>query len=229
MRRFVAAAAALFVLFVLLAVLVSPGSCCNTGVPSPVQHSDRSMFLQLNEPHYGILNSLMLLATAYGREVVWPAAGILLFVFGGRQGRIAAVTMGLLMIALIPIGTVAKEIVGRPRPAIPADDFVIAPDNSFSFPSGHALLVSAGATVLLALYRGTPRQTVISIAMTAEAGVVCLSRVYLGAHTPLDVAGGIMLGVAVALLFVSVAGKLDKVLVTPISDSFERTFGRLAK
>jgi hypothetical protein len=38
-----------------------------------------------------------------------------------------------------------------------------------------------------------------------------------------------MLGVAVALLFVSVAGKLDKVLVTPISDSFERTFGRLAK
>ena len=48
------------------------------------------------------------------------------------------------MLVLIPIGIFAKEVVERPRPAIPSADFLIQPDTEFSFPSGHAVIVSAG-------------------------------------------------------------------------------------
>lgn len=200
----------------------------DVGIPSALHEADRSLFLQINEPHYEIFNQLMVLATLYGREAVWTVAAVLLF-FGGKQGRKAAVVMGLTMAALIPLGTVAKEIVGRPRPLIPADDFVMAPDNSPSFPSGHALLVSAGAAIMLTLYRDSPRQTAISLAMSAEAAIVCISRIYVGAHTPLDVAGGILLGVAVAFLFVAISERLDKMLVMPISGRLEAAVQRLAR
>ena len=60
--------------------------------------------------------------------------------------------MAVAMIVLIPIGILAKEVVGRTRPIIPEDDFLIAPDEHYAFPSGHAHLVAAGAAVMLVLF-----------------------------------------------------------------------------
>jgi membrane-associated phospholipid phosphatase len=37
-----------------------------------------------------------------------------------------------------------KDIVARARPVIPKSDFLIASDKVYSFPSGHAAIVSAG-------------------------------------------------------------------------------------
>ena len=44
------------------------------------------------------------------------------------------------------------------------------------------------------------RRKWLGLLLTAEAAVVCYSRVYLGAHYPMDVLGGILIGSAVALL-----------------------------
>jgi undecaprenyl-diphosphatase len=155
----------------------------------------------------------MMLLTQYGREVVWSIAIILLFIIGGTTGKKTAVVMGLAMLVLIPIVNAAKEIVARPRPIIPQTDFLIAADSEYAFPSGHATIVSAGAVVVLTLFRNSARKIAISLSLTIEAALVCFSRVYVGGHYPLDVVGGIFLGVGVALLFIGVTNYGEVIIV----------------
>jgi undecaprenyl-diphosphatase len=150
----------------------------------------------------------------YGREIVWSMAIILLFTVGGWTGKKTAIVMTLSMLVLIPIGIAAKEIVARPRPIIPKSDFLLAADKEYSFPSGHATIVSAGAASALVLFRDSHKKLIISLALSVEAALVCLSRVYVGGHYPLDVLGGILLGVGIALLFIAVVKKIELFMVS---------------
>ena len=63
--------------------------------------------------------------------------------------------------------------------------------------------------------RHPPRKLAISLALTIEAALVCISRVYVGGHYPLDVVGGILLGVGVSLIFVG-ADKSIEALIMPL-------------
>jgi undecaprenyl-diphosphatase len=67
----------------------------------------------------------------------------------------------------------------------------------------------------LLLFNNTPRKLVTSIALTVEAALVCVSRVYLGGHYPLYVVGGILLGVEIALIFASIDKSIEAV-ITPL-------------
>jgi membrane-associated phospholipid phosphatase len=73
--------------------------------------------------------------------------------------------------------------------------------------------VSAGAAVALALYRDTPRKHAISVLLAIEAALVCISRVYVGGHYPLDVVGGILLGVGVSFIFVGINRHIESLLM----------------
>ena len=154
----------------------------------------------------------MIWLTKFGREIFWPVAIILLFILGGWTGKKTAVVIAISMLVLIPMGELAKDMVARPRPAKPQVDFLIPADKEFSFPSGHALIVSAGAAVALILLRNTPKQFIVSIILTIEAASVCLSRVYVGGHYPLDVIGGILLGVGVSLIFIGMQKQVESLL-----------------
>jgi hypothetical protein len=128
-------------LFVILSILVSPkikfngtsNNSYSSPSPSPVIKADSITFLDVNNSHSKILNQLMILLTNYGREVFWPIAIILLFVLGGWTGKKTAVVIAISMIVLIPIGTIAKESIARPRPIIPKSDYLIAADSEFAF------------------------------------------------------------------------------------------------
>ena len=67
----------------------------------------------------------------------------------------------------------------------------------------------------LALYRDTSRKLAISVLLAIEATLVCISRVYVGGHYPLDVVGGILLGVGVSFIFVGINKHIES-LVMPI-------------
>jgi len=194
-------------LFVVLAILVSPLANNNHSIVS----KDTSAFLKVNNSHVNFLNKIMVWLTEYGREAFWIMTVILLFIFGGMSGKKTAVVLVLAFIVLIPIGFAAKEIVQRPHPTIPESDFLLAQDSEYSYPSGHATIVSAGAAIALALFRDSKRKLAISLALTAEAALVCISRVYVGGHYPLDVVGGILLGVGVSFLFIGATKKVEKI------------------
>lgn len=198
--------------FILFSLMVSPK--LNHNANSLLISKDTYAFLKINNSHYPAFNQFMILLTQYGREVVWSIAIILLFIIGGRTGKKTAVVMGLVMLVLIPVVNATKEIVARPRPAIiPQTDFLIAADSKYAFPSGHATIVSAGAAVVLMLFRDSARKLAISLSLTIEAALVCFSRVYVGGHYPLDVFGGIFLGVGMALLFISVTNYGEVVML----------------
>ncbi|MFJ9444637.1 phosphatase PAP2 family protein [Kitasatospora sp. NPDC101235] len=83
---------------------------------------------------------------------------------------------------------------GRPRP--PETDWAFTA-SGFAFPSGHAFTsaLSAGLLALaLALARARPSATRTAAAgAVLFAGVIGLSRIYLGVHWPLDVLAGWLL------------------------------------
>ena len=132
-------------LFVLLAALVSPKM--NPAI-SPISKLDSRAFLDVNNSHYyPAVNKLMIWLTKFGREVFWP------FIFGGWTGKKTAVVIAISMLVLIPVGELASNIVARARPVIPKSDFLIAADKAYAFPSGHALIVLAGASAIFAMSR----------------------------------------------------------------------------
>lgn len=144
----------------------------------------------------------MIYLTIYGREVFWALVVVFLFIFGKKKGKKTAVLIIIIMIILIPIGSLSKQVIERPRPVIPESDFLIAADSEYAFPSGHAIMVSAGAVISLTLYRNSNLELVISTLLMTEAAMVCFSRIYVGGHYPLDVLAGILLGTGVSFLFI---------------------------
>lgn len=112
----------------------------------------------------------------------------------------------------------AKLIVDRPRPS---DDLVRVMDTSTSpgFPSGHAYFAVVFGGLLLVQVLPAIRQQWLRRGMGAlivtVVVMVVVSRVYLGAHWPSDVAGSALFGVpSVALLFY-VRERFKKRGVTP--------------
>ena len=173
--------------------------------------------------HYGlVLNELMISMTLYGREIVWIVVIIMFFIFGGWLGKKIAVTIGLSILVLTFLVPVIKYLVERPRPLVPQVDFLLATDKEYAFPSGHATIVAAGVAVVFALYRGSARRTFISIILSFEVVLVCVSRVYVGAHYPLDVLGGILLGIGVSFIFVGSIKSIESQIMVPIKRKLQR-------
>jgi len=206
-------------IFVLLALSISPRFNRSDSLVA----KDYSLFLTVNNLHYGlVLNELMIWMTLYGREIVWIVVIIIFFVFGGWLGKKIAVTIGLSILVLTFLAPVIKNLVERPRPLVPQADFLLAADKEYAFPSGHATIVAAGVAVVLALYRGSARRTIISIILSFEVVLVCVSRVYVGAHYPLDVLGGILLGIGVSFIFVGSIKSIESQIMVPIKRKLQR-------
>ena len=203
-------------IFIVLCFLVSPKIEGDIHLLH-LHEYDYTLFLKINEMHYfSFLNQFMIWMTLYGKEIFWIVTIILMFILGGWIGKKVAVIMAMCMIILIPIGILAKDIVQRPRPLVPKEDIILQADAEFAFPSGHALIVSANAAVALALFRLTRKQRIISILLAFEAAIVCVSRIYLGAHYPLDVIGGVLLGVGISFILIGLEKKIEATVMVPL-------------
>jgi undecaprenyl-diphosphatase len=128
-----------------------------------------------------------------GVIVVGPLAAIVAAAF--RKFRLAA---ALIVATILKLGLerVVKKIVTRERPGTSIGGDVHLRGNvslhGESFVSGHAVLVTAIACLVVPYLRGRWK-----LVPWAVVGVVLVTRVYVGAHNPLDVICGAALGLAI--------------------------------
>lgn len=81
----------------------------------------------------------------------------------------------------------AKQFFARQRPTLWES---ISPEDTFSFPSGHAMGSMTLAAVLVLLVWRTRWRWPVLVAMAVFVPMVGLSRVYLGVHYPSDILAG---------------------------------------
>lgn len=134
------------------------------------------------------------------RTPVWAVmqAGSLaaVFVTGGalaRAGRVPAATATTLAgTAVWAGGKVVKARVGRGRPEALLDGVRVIghPQSGLGFPSGHAAVATTLALLVPPADSASLRAAALSLAATVGG-----ARMYVGAHLPLDVVGGLALGV----------------------------------
>lgn len=148
-----------------------------------------------------------LFAQALAEWTIFLGPGLLAFLWivGDRQDRRAAMAAGLAGLLALLVAATVSSLYFHPRPFMVglAHNYLHHASDS-SFPSDHATLLFALA---FSLWIEPPaRLHRAGQALLLLACAVGWSRVYLGAHYPLDIVGAGAIGLVCAALFATRAG-----------------------
>jgi undecaprenyl-diphosphatase len=135
-----------------------------------------------------LLDPVMVSLTLAGLALL-PALGLILTLQPGRR-RVGLAILISLAVALL-LTMLFQYLALRPRPV--GVRLLLRTPNFPAYPSGHAALAFGTALVLGLSYR----QLHWWMAGLSGAGLIALSRLYLGHHYPSDLLGGAILGAAV--------------------------------
>ena len=158
-----------------------------------------------------LLDKIMIFITTLGNGgMIWIAATILLLI--PKKTRKVGIISGVALLGSeIVNNNLIKELVQRPRPYVTFSDLqiLIPTPSEFSFPSGHASGSFAAASVF---YSNLPKK--FGVPAVILAGLIGLSRLYVGVHYPTDVIAGMIVGILLSygaeLLVNFIAKRLKK-------------------
>ena len=138
-------------------------------------------------------------ATAFARYGVVVFAGLLLLGVWRLRGAggtelASAVWAGLSTLLAVAVNQPVAALVAEPRPYAvhPAALVLVDRTSDWSFPSDHSVVAGAAAVGLLLVSRR------LGVVAAAAALLMAVTRVYVGAHFPVDVVAGLCLGGLVA-------------------------------
>lgn len=150
---------------------------------------DQALLLGVRRWESGAMTRLMRTLTHLGDPATWIVVGLALGFSGGPGVRYAGL-LGLGAVLAVLASQVLKRLCCRTRPSCGIVGFAALAENpdAFSFPSGHTSAAFGIAVALAGEGSGLGALT-----LTLASGIA-VSRVYLGAHYPLDVAAGALVG-----------------------------------
>jgi membrane-associated phospholipid phosphatase len=191
-RRWTVAAAASWLGFVLIAMLIY--------LPS-VSEEDQDLLAWIALVRSTSLSQVAVGSTWLGSLTPITAAAVLLALIILWRGRRLFEPIALLLAFMFTDNLVdpLKLALGRVRP--PTTVLIGTPVTDYSFPSGHAasgaLTFLLGGCLVAGLVRRPGSRRMITIGGTMAAAAIGLSRVYLGYHWFTDVVGGWLLAITV--------------------------------
>lgn len=162
----------------------------------------------LQQLHHPILDRVMIFVTTLGNAGwFFILLGVVLLCM--KRTRKAGIhVLVSLVFSLIICNFLLKEFVARERPfshlSVQEIKLLIAAPKDFSFPSGHT---SAAVAAAASVYVYSKKY---GIALFVLAIAIAFSRMYLFVHFPTDILGGMITGIASALLAGWLLGKLEK-------------------
>jgi membrane-associated phospholipid phosphatase len=124
-----------------------------------------------------------------------------------------AITMAIAGIGVYLLARSIKEVAKRGRPEALIDSVQAREtfaSGSLGFPSGHAAVAAALTVVVTPHFRGRWR-----IVPGTLLVIVCIGRMYVAAHTPLDLVGGAALGASAGLAANLLMGMTSKPRTDP--------------
>ncbi len=187
----------------LLGLFYATGRYVDGGV---VASAEKLIFLFIN----GLPNFLTypMIAIQYTGLLIAPIAAALVAVIYKKY--LLAVLLLLIMPAKIFAEKIIKSNFQRERPKVYIDDAILRGDvqaSGLSFTSGHAIIIFAIVTLATPFVPKMWRFVLWGIA------IVCIiARMYLGAHLPLDVLGGAIIGVCIGLVLLMIHSSIELVL-----------------
>lgn len=135
-----------------------------------------------------LFDALMLGASAAGSVYGLLPFNLVIFAYCVWRRKMHAATFWVLATAGgLLLNLLTKQFFQRTRPAFWES---IAPETSFSFPSGHAMCSMATAAALAVLFRRSRWRTAVTLMAALFVLMVGLSRPYLGVHFPSDILAG---------------------------------------
>lgn len=153
---------------------------------------DQDLFFFLNHlPHNALLDALGTGLSAIGTAgVIWLALGIILFLREEKKDHwFFAPIFVSAGASWILVEKIIKPLIARPRPTTEMGAIILGINlTDYSFPSGHATIAWALATVLA---HKEPKHKLFFFTL---AFLISFSRIYIGKHYPLDVLAGGVLG-----------------------------------
>lgn len=170
--------------------LLVVGTLSTNGTFTDFDLAIRNWVVSVQSP---LLTSIFLSATWLGSTVQLFVLGtiVLLIFIWLRQWRLLGLFL-LAMLGQITLHLGFKALFAIPRPEPLINNYVI--DDSFSFPSGHAIAATSffGFLALILLQRLKSISPRVSISFLAVAVIflICFSRIYIGVHRPSDVLAG---------------------------------------
>jgi undecaprenyl-diphosphatase len=167
---------------------------------------DRNLILSLRAIASPWLTTTLLAVTFTSGRLAIPAFIIFAFAIYRRGGLHAAGYYAGACATAQALDAIVKHAVGRVRPHNVSPRLTAA--GGFGYPSADAMLAVAifglGTLMLCWTIRSRPTRSAALGAAAIFIALASVARVYLGAHWPTDVLGGVLAGIACAAVWIVV-------------------------
>lgn len=189
-----------FVLF--LGVSIGFGALADEVNEGDTTAFDQLVLQSINEQSSPALDTIFLVVTEIGGVIGISIITLIALTFLVKKRLYKQATIvAASVIGATLVNIALKSLFARTRPDLWEQ---LITETSYSFPSGHAMLSSVVAVVLIILCWRTRYRSAALVAGLVFMMLISFSRLYLGVHFPTDVLGGWLMGTAWVLVVVAV-------------------------